>query len=255
MRFIFALVLTLLLLGCAHSQRDGALYQVSLIDALLAGEYDGAATVGDLRRHGDFGIGTFDRLDGELILLDGVTYRAQADGTVERVADAETTPFAAVTWFEADRQIAFSEPLALPALQQRLDELLGNPNLFYAVRIDCTPASLTIRSVPTQSKPYRPLVEVVKNQSVWTHEGISGTLVGLRCPEYSAGLNVPGYHWHFISADRRVGGHVLQAELPACVVMVDRMTDWRVALPDNDEHFGKVDLGAERRRELEQVEK
>ena len=242
------------LFGCAQHQHDDTLYQVSLIDALLAGEYGGVATVGAVRRQGDFGIGTFDRLDGEMIVLDGVVYRAKSDGTVERVADTETTPFAAVTRFEADRRIAIAEPMSLQALQQRLDTELGNQNIFYAVRIDCAPARLTIRSVPLQTPPYRPLAELIAEQSVWTHEGVAGTLVGLRCPEYSAGLNVPGYHWHFISDDRHMGGHVLEAELPACEVDVDRLTNWRVVLPD-DAGFGKVDLGADRRKELERVEK
>lgn len=50
---------------------DDILYQVSTINALLEGIYDGDTSYGELKQHGDFGIGTFSGLDGGMIELDG----------------------------------------------------------------------------------------------------------------------------------------------------------------------------------------
>lgn len=242
------------LLGCQSPGADDDLYQVSLIDALLAGDYDGQVTIGELRRHGDFGIGTFDRLDGEMIFINGTVYRAAADGTVERVADDETTPFAVVTWFDTDRWVRLEAADDLDALHANLDAALDNKNLFYALKIEAVLPVLTIRSVPAQSRPYQALADVVADESVWTHEDIAGTLVGVRCPAYTKGLNVPGYHWHFISHDRKIGGHVLAATLPATRARVDRLADWSIWLPEHGA-FSEVDLEADRSEALDEVEK
>lgn len=242
------------LLGCQSPKASDGLYQVSLIDALLAGDYDGHVTIGELREHGDFGLGTFDQLDGEMIVINGVVYRADAAGQVERVGDDETTPFAAVTWFDTDRWVSLDAAGDLDSLHAQLDTALENENLFYALRIEAVLPMLKIRSVPEQDEPYKPLAEVVADQTVWTYENITGILVGLRCPAYSKGLNVPGYHWHFISHDREIGGHVLAAELPATRVRVDRLADWSIRLPEHGA-FAGVDLGVDRHEALHRVER
>ncbi len=254
LRRIASLGLLLGLIGCAAPLPDG-LHQVSLIDALLAGDYDGHVTIGELRELGDFGIGTFDKLDGEMIVINGAVYRAASDGTVQRVDDDQTTPFAAVTRFETDHWLDLDDAADLDALGEVIDAALGNTNVFYALRVEAVLPTVTLRSVPAQSPPYKPLAEVVANQSVWEHEGLAGTLVGLRCPAYSKGINVPGYHWHFISHNRRIGGHVLAATLPqqGVTVRVDRLTDWSVRLPEGD-GFGTLDLDADRTAALHKVE-
>ena len=62
----------------------------------------GSSRSRELKKHGDFGIGTFDALDGEMIVLDGVVYQAKADGHIYQAADNLTTPFATVTYFDSD---------------------------------------------------------------------------------------------------------------------------------------------------------
>ena len=49
----------------AHPER--VIYQTSLMSALLSGVYEGETTMADLLQHGDFGLGTFNHLDGEMI--------------------------------------------------------------------------------------------------------------------------------------------------------------------------------------------
>jgi acetolactate decarboxylase len=108
--------------------------------------------------------------------------------------------------------------------------------------------------VQAQSKPYRDLVAIAKEQHTWTHEDIEGTLVGIRSPGYIGAMNVSGYHWHFISADRQVGGHVLAAEVDRDRVDIDHIRTWEVALPEGED-FGRLDLTNDRSKDLETVEK
>lgn len=232
----------------------GRITQVSVINALLLGRYDGVTPARGLLRHGDFGLGTFDHLDGELIVLDGRVYQARGDGVVREVLDDLTTPFAVVTPFDAEGQFACPEVASLDQLDARLDDALHPGNAFYAVRVDGTFASLTLRSVPCQEPPYARLAEVSKRQSVWTHRGLSGTLVGIRCPPWAAGLNVPGYHWHFLSTDRKVGGHVIDCRAPSARVAYDRCRSWLIELGEPAELEG-ADLGRDLGGDLERVER
>ncbi|MCP8318695.1 MAG: acetolactate decarboxylase, partial [Candidatus Methylarchaceae archaeon HK01B] len=84
-------------------ENDDILFQTSTISALLEGAYDGNMTYGELKKHGDFGLGTFNGLDGEMAGLDGTFYQVKDDGIAYPVDDSIKTPFALVTFFEADK--------------------------------------------------------------------------------------------------------------------------------------------------------
>jgi len=256
------LLITLLLLSGAGffgshpaicAERD-TLVQVATIDALLGGLYDGVATVGSLKSRGDLGIGTFDALDGEMVVLDGRIYRVGADGRAITVPDGETTPFAAVTFFHPDREVPISAGTDLQSLIALADAAEPSPNLFYAFRLEGHFKAVRTRSVPRQRKPYRPLVEVVKDQSVFDFQDVEGVLVGFYCPPFIKGINVPGYHLHFLTADRKAGGHVLAFTVDRAVLKIDTLNRFILQLPES-EGFAKVDLQRDRKSELERVEK
>lgn len=185
------------------------LYQVSALELLSNGSYDGITTAGNLKQHGDFGLGTFDRLDGEAIVLDGVIYQATADGAVHVMNDTTTIPFAAVTYFDPDMSVRVDGPNNFSTLTAALDDRLPSKNVFYAVRVHDTFPYVKARSVPAQNKPYPPLTDVIKNQSVFELYNVTGTIVGVYSPGYTNGVEFPGYHFHFIDDDHRSGGHVL----------------------------------------------
>lgn len=250
-----AVILSWWLAACTQAglPRD-TLYQVSLVNALLEGDYDGRVTLGELLEHGSFGLGTFDRLDGEMIVLNGTVYKATSEGTVERPPPEETTPFATVTRFRTDSQVSIDHRMTIEDLEKAIDDSLDNPNIFYALRVETRIAEVTVRSVDAQEKPYRDLVSIARDQTVWTHVDIRGTLVGIRSPPYVGSMTVPGYHWHFISADREFGGHVLAAVVDRGVVDIDHIRTWEIALPPGEE-FGELDLAADRSSDLEIVEK
>lgn len=229
-------------------------FQVSTINALLQGVYDGSMTCRQLKGQGDLGIGTFEGLDGEMIALDGQIFQVKADGKVYSVNDQERVPFAAFTFFEADQKRKVRNIGNYEQLQKQINQLIPNKNLFYAIRIDGTFSYVKNRSVPKQIKPYPVLVEVTKNQPTFELNNVEGTLIGFWCPEYVQGINVPGYHLHFITKDRQAGGHLLECRLVEGNLMVDTSADFHLVLPvDGD--FGKVDLGKDSKKELEAAEK
>ncbi|MEX2309613.1 MAG: acetolactate decarboxylase [Pirellulales bacterium] len=230
------------------------LVQFSLLAALAADDYSGGAPLRDVLTSGDFGVGTFDRLDGEMIVLDGKIYQALADGTVREADLRGTTPFAAVTFFEEDGRIDDFSAATLEHLDQQLDRRLPRRNWPYAIRIDGQFTEVTVRSVPEQTPPYRPLVEVVKEQPTWEHRNINGTLVGLRCPAWMGTLNVSGYHWHFLSDDRDIGGHVLECNLDRGKLVYDECSSVLIRLP-NSQEFANFDMDDVSQGDVDRIER
>jgi len=207
------------------------LFQASTIGALLEGAYDGDLTFAELAEHGDLGLGTLNGLDGEMIALDGDFHRADVEGRIHPVPAAARTPFAVVIEFEPTIEAEIDEPHGHRELLSRIDELVGGGPSSWAVRLDGRFELVRARSVPRQSRPYRPLTEVVADQRVFDLEEVDGTLLGFRFPAYVEGLEVGGYHLHFIDADHARGGHVLEARLRSGAVAIDPSDDLHVELP------------------------
>ncbi len=238
----------------AVAAERGTLTQWSTIDTLLKGHYEGVATLGEVKQRGDFGLGTFEALDGEMVLLDGKVYQIDGRGAVHEPGDGVRTPFAAVTFFKGEIELALPAGLTLEQVQARVDAVLPSANLFYAVRVTGGFAEVRTRSVPRQEKPYRLLAEVVKTQSLFTIARTEGELVGLRCPAFSKSLNVPGYHFHYLAADRKSGGHVLGLVTGEGVrVSVAVLREFAVKLPESAA-FDALDLSGDRSAELKAVE-
>jgi len=246
------LALALAVSAQADEGRD-VLYQVSTIDALLSGVYDSADSVGAVTAHWGFGLGTFDALDGELIALGGIVYRAASDGSVTKVPPSTGTPFMAVTHFETDRVLPVEEPLGYGAFKPWLEAALPSRNIFYAVRADARFARISYRSVARQTKPYPPLLEAARHQAVFERTGIEGTLIGFWCPPFTKGVNVPGLHLHFLSADHRDGGHVLDFSMERGTVRLDETYGWDVQLPKVPAYL-KASLDDDRDTQLQAVE-
>ncbi|KAA6185113.1 acetolactate decarboxylase [Thiohalocapsa marina] len=238
--------------GQVERGRD-TLYQVSTIDALLDGVYGPMATLADVLPHGDVGIGTFEALDGELILLDGQVYQAAADGVVRPMPPETATPFIAVTHFDADQSLTPPAGQDFAGFKTWLEAALPSRNIVYAIRVDGHFGSIRYRSVPRQQTPYPPLAEAAREQVFFARDDIEGTLIGFWCPSFTKGVNVPGFHLHFLSADRRHGGHVLDFTLAEAAVQLDHTNGWDVQLPMQPA-FLASDLGADRSEALHAVE-
>ena len=230
------------------------LFQTSTVDALLEGEYEGDVSFGELGDRGDFGLGTFDALDGEMICLDGDFFQVKADGRAYAVDDRARTPFAVVTLFEPDVSQTLSIPTDFEALCDHLDEVIGGGAVCAAIRVDGRFDYVKTRSVPRQRKPYQPLIEVVKHQPTFELRDVSGSLVGFRFPDYAQGLNVSGYHFHFITADRSAGGHVLGCSLACGELYIDHEGNVRLELPP-DVGLPAPDQSAEKGETLDRIER
>ena len=248
-----------LLLSCSRqvpaTDNSKVFFQASTINALLAGVYDGDLTFAELERHGNFGLGTVNGLDGEMIGLDGKFYQIKTDGKAYLIPDSVKTPFAETVFFRPDTVFRPGRPLEnLDSLENFLKTLLPSKNIFYAFRIEGSFPYMKTRSVPRQEKPYPPLAQVVTHQSVFTFRDVKGTLVGFWCPGFVKGLNVPGFHFHFITADRKAGGHVLDCRLNRAKVKMALLSVFQMALP-RTQTFYHVSLSRSRQTELNKVEK
>jgi acetolactate decarboxylase len=239
-----------------HRERDPhVLFQASTIGALLEGAFEGDLSFAELAEHGDTGLGTLNHLDGEMVAIEGEFFRADLDGRLSRIAPEERTPFAVVTCFEAevDEELG-GEAVSHDQLLDRIEGLLPPGASSCAIRLDGRFELVRARSVPRQEPPYRPLTEVVADQHVFELKDVEGTMVGFRFPAFAEGIEVAGYHLHFVSADRRRGGHVLDSRSRGLRVRLDLSDDLHVELPPHVE-LADPDLAAETHAAVEAVER
>ena len=153
------------------------IFQVSTVGALVEGVYEGAVRIGTLREHGDFGLGTFEGLDGEMVALDGDFFRVGPTAHCIRVDDDVLSPYAMVTHFTPDRVSRFpavpastSSALALDELRELDESLLRVPDRRERSR-RCTCAAC---KVPEGT----PLVEATAHQREWNLDELRGPSSG-----------------------------------------------------------------------------
>lgn len=233
--------------------KKSSLFQVSLLQALSLGDYHGTVTIDELKKHGDIGLGTFDGLDGEMIVLDGVVYKAAGDGSVS-VIDDGTTPFANVTFAKDDISDIVSAN-SFKDFEKKMESILKREgaNSVYFIKIRGK-FDITIRSIAKQSPPYRKLAEVLsKEQVVWDQKDICGTVVGVYCPAYMSMMNNHGWHLHFISDDRKIGGHVLDLAFDDTESLLTRTDSMNIIIPGT-EPFQSLDLSRDQKKDIKSIE-
>lgn len=189
-----------------------SIFMSSPINAILEGLYETNLTMADLKKRGDFGIGTFNDLDGELVLLDGAVYQMDVSGNVCKVSDNEKTPFATACFFHPSSREEIKNRLQYVDFIPFLDLCLPSRNMMYAIRVDGFYSRVRTRSVPRTAN-YTPLVEATALQKESEFKNVRGTLVGFFTPDFVPSVNVPGYHFHFITEDRKHGGHLLECDI------------------------------------------
>lgn len=256
--FIALLALSALFLNPALSQAkdesSGTLYQVSTLQALALGINDGPTTFGELLKNGNFGLGTINALDGEVIILDGKAWQARSDGKIILIARDVKTPFALVTRFKTEKGLKATGAEYAGIKQILTKELLTTPNVIYAIKIHGVFSRMKVRSVSRQTRPYPTLAEATKTQTVWEWKNITGTLVGFRFPSYLAGVNLADFHFHFIADDKVHGGHVLDCRLTSGDIETQSLRKFEMILPPSEE-FDRADLEQDQKAALEKAEK
>lgn len=212
----------------AWSGKGDTLFQVSTLGALLIGDYDGKASFREVKRHGDFGLGTFAALDGEMVAVDGAYYQVRVDGIATPVGDMQMTPFAAVTYFDADDTLHINAPTSCTELYALLQNRFPSQELLYAIKVKGRFTRLTTRSVPAQEKPYVPLAEALQQQVVFEFSNVDATLAGFWLPAVLNEVNVAGFHFHALTEDASAGGHMLDCEVGNVKVEIDFTNELQV---------------------------
>ena len=212
------------------STNHSSVYLCAPVNALVEGIYEENIPISEIKKHGNFGLGTFDQLDGEMIMLDGKVYQMSGDGRTALVDDSAETPFVCVTFYEVHSTEVLERDMTYPEFTDWLYSLLPSRNIFYAIRIEGRFKHIKVRSVPKQES-YLPLVEVAAHQPVFEFHDVTGTLAGFFTPEFMSSINVPGLHLHFLSSDLQHGGHLLACEPQKIQVGIQFIPRMELSLP------------------------
>lgn len=239
--------------------RKPVFFQVSTLNALMVGNFDGAVTVGCLKRHGSWGIGTYEGLDGEAIICDGHAYHAHYDGTATEYANGNRLAFATVADL-TDRATAIRLQgiSKLAAIKHALDRARraydDNDNAWCLVSLRGSFTDILVRSCrKCETKPYPTFPELASNQYEHAYARDTGWLIGVWTPTYLEGINMPGWHLHYLSDDRSRGGHVLNLSVDQATGRLETYCRFEMALPTNRE-FDKLDLTEDLSQQTRAVE-
>lgn len=235
-----------------------AFFQVSTLKALMLGNFQGAYPVEKLLEQGSYGIGTYEGMDGEAILWDGVAYNGRADGKCYVMQPHDTVAFSIVTHFTpAAKELPCPAQADLESLKAWLDAQVqreyGNQNAFYFIKAQGRFRRVLVRSCYQQQPPYLPLAQVAKDQMEYAYQDVVGCLTGIWCPAYVDGLNMPGWHIHFLDENRTCGGHVLQLAVESAAFTLEQKTHFEMVLPHNPS-FAQLDLTQDLSAETARVE-
>lgn len=234
------------------------LFQVSTLQSLTLGNYYGFVPYREILRHGDTGIGTFDGMDGEMITVDGIVYRADANGDIFRMnPETSFAPFGCVAWYSADRSFELTDINGFSAVSRELEKqvLPSEANLFHMAVINGSFRSVVFRSVKRQKEPYRSADAMnPEDRRSFEEHPAEGTVIALRCPVYMENLNFPGWHLHFISADRKRGGHVLNLSIEKAGAGICWLNGFEMRLQEGG-HFNEMDLSENSAEAVKRLEK
>ncbi len=229
------------------------LYLCAPVNALVEGIYEQKIPFTEVKQFGNFGIGTFDNLDGEMVMLDGQIFQINSDGRVNQVPQEALTPFSCVTFYNPLSHDSIDKAMFYNEFQEWLLSLLPSTNIFYALRIEGVFSHIKVRSVPKQEN-YKPLVEVAKEQPEFIFSNIEGTLAGFFTPSFMASVSVPGLHLHFLSADFQHGGHLLECTPLKAKAGIQLISTLELALPMSLDYL-TLDFQRDIAQDLDKAEK
>lgn len=241
----------------SKDSKDNKIYQVSTLQALALGYSRAVISAGELLKEGDTGLGTFEDVNGEMIVMDGHCYRADQNGNVTVVEPETGVPFAAVAKLYGEQQFALKDIKDIDSLRKELtrkiEEVFGL-NSMHIVRIDGEFEMVNARSEAPYRSHHITLKEVLgRTQKSFIYENIRGSLVGVYFPDYLDGINMPGWHLHFLSEDRSKGGHVFDVCIRDGTAKADKISNIYINLPE-DAAFDTYALKQNLKDEIKSVE-
>ncbi|KAH6605551.1 alpha-acetolactate decarboxylase [Trichoderma cornu-damae] len=219
------------------------LYQYSVVSALMEGLGETGLPYKDLVAHGDHGLGTFRRMAGEMICIDGEVYQMKSDGSIIAIDSSaagtgtDVAPFAMVTRFRPSitTNFAFEDKQGFSDALSRL--FPKSKNRYIAFRVDGLFQSVAVRTADGQRFRHEKLRELHRRQTTYEFTNVRGSLVGFRSPEFLQGVSVAGDHLHFISEERDRGGHVLDCKSAGEIrVSASILSTVHLELPGDDDY-------------------
>lgn len=238
--FLFLISYAIQLKG--QSKPNEYIFHYSILSALNDKVYTGNLKIKDLKKHGNLALGTYNFLEGEMVGVDGIIYKVLPEGKIIEADDNELTPYAMITKFDAEKTFQLNDISSYEALKEKLSSHLPSENIFYAFRIKGRFQSIKCGTVSKQTRPFnKRLKNVLDSRPVYEAENLTGTLVGLWCPAYMIDINAPGYHLHFVSDDKSIGGHLLDVQIDSIIVEIDFIRGYRLQLQDSED-FDKTKL-------------
>lgn len=240
--------------GLKRLFKPNTIFHFSIADALLSSLFEGSITFKEILHYGDFGIGTLNGLDGEVIILNGVPYTVRADGSAYVVDKTEHCPIIITTFFKKEFILPIDTLVSFSQLKEKLNSLFPTENIFYPIKITGEFKNITTRSIAKQNKPYKPVGNLVDEMVKFEYSNIEGVIIGYKSPPFVERVGVPGYHFHFIDKKRKVGGHLLDFELIKGKVEYALARDFHVKL-ETSVDFNKLDLNTPQKDLLYKIEK
>jgi acetolactate decarboxylase len=217
-------------------------YHYSIWTALVNKVYDGTLTVAEGKTKGDIGLGTYNGADGELIMLDGIMYHVPSTGEVKVAGDTMHIPYLNAAHFSKDDSFEINDRLNYDSVRKLIQQHFPSRNFFYAFKIHADLDTLKLGSLYKQEKPYQEgLDSLMPKRPKFNHTNVSGTMVGFYCPDFIGDINVAGFHLHFLSDDKKVGGHVMEFIGKNIKVEMDKLHSYNFVLPETED-FNKVNL-------------
>jgi acetolactate decarboxylase len=229
------------------------LFSAGFASGFIGGLYDNWYPYKQLEKHGDFGLGAPGHLDGELLMLNGKIYQTRSTGKTTLISDTGKLPYAIVCFFRAKKIYKHTGALTKTTLYSYMDSLLTNQNGIYAVHISGKFKTVKTRAFPPVEKPYLPLASMLNRQRFFEHSDMQGDLVGFRIPAFMEGAHISGYHFHFLSADKTAGGHLIDLLAEDITIEVDTLSSYTIDLPQTTD-FNSFDFKKDRKEEIKSVE-
>lgn len=229
MKTLYLVVSALIITSCVNhiskNEKDDnhsdAIYQYSSKNGLLANNYIGDLSVKTIKEKGDFGLGTFNMVDGEMVISDGNVYQVTTKSKINNMHDEVLSPFVVTKFFSSDTTFLVRGGMSLDSLKTVLSNVLINKNTPVAVKIKAKFTSLKSRSVDKAQNLSTTLEEIVAKQTVFNFNDVDGKIIGFWYPEYFDGVNFTGFHLHSLLNDLSGGGHLLDCKLENAVVEID----------------------------------
>ena len=213
----------------APDSESDVLFQLAAFNTFSTGQYAGVMTYEELERHGDFGIGTFDGLDGEMVAVDGVFYQIPSSGIPREADPSQTAPYATITYFHPTQTYQVSN-VNYEGLRTFLDEKLSD-DAIYAIKVHGVYSTIEARSPLKQIEPYPNITDALKTQALFNLTDASATAVGIYFPPNMDGVDYAGYHLHIITDDHVAGGHILNCHIQQATIEIDKIQQYTLILP------------------------